>query len=165
MTSHRVLTGLASVALAVASVACGHADGAPARPSQGPRTLVVRHATVLDTRTRRTIPNRAIVIRGDRIVQVIADSSFVPQRDVEQIDARGRLTVPGLIDVHHHTSYVFPDSITPGGGAVSRLVMRPDSIAAYRRRWAAAYLPFGVTAVREVGGDDRYVDLMTAWMK
>ena len=153
MKTRSVSTCVVSVALVGAAVAYGRAHGALSRPSQSPRTLVVRHATVLDTRTRRTIPNRAIVMRGDRIVQVVADVSFVPPRGAEVIDARTRLTVPGLIDVHHHASYVFPDSITPGGGAVSRLVMRPDSIAAYRARWAAAYLPFGVTAVREVGGD------------
>jgi imidazolonepropionase-like amidohydrolase len=132
---------------------------------QGERALVVRHATVFDTRTRRTLPDRAIVMRGRRIVQVVADSALDTLSGAEVFDARGRLVVPGLIDVHHHSSYVFPDSITPGGGAVSKLIMQPDSIAAYRTRWAAAYLPFGVTAVREVGGDERYLPLMLAWMR
>ena len=129
----------------------------------------MRHATVLDTRTAKTLPDRAIVMRGDRIIQVVADSALDTLRGdlrgAQVLDARGRLVIPGLIDVHHHTAYVFPDSITPGGGAVSRLVMRPDSIASYRARWASAYLPFGVTAVREVGGDERYLALMTAWMR
>ena len=120
---------------------------------------------MLDTRTAATLPDRAIVMRGERIVQVVPDSALHALRGAEELDAKGRLVVPGLIDVHHHSSYVFPDSITPGGGAVSRLVMRPDSIAAYRTRWASAYLPFGVTAVREVGGDDRYLALMKAWSR
>ena len=102
-------------------------------------------------------------MRGDRIEQVVPDSALRPLREAEEIDARGRLVVPGLIDVHHHASYAFPDSITPGGGAVSKLIMRPDSIAAYRARWAATYLPHGVTTVREVGGDDRYMELARAW--
>jgi hypothetical protein len=42
--------------------------------------------------------------------------------------------------------------------------MRPDSIAAYHTRWAKAYLPFGVTAVREAGGDERYLELARVWM-
>jgi imidazolonepropionase-like amidohydrolase len=133
--------------------------------AQRPRALVVRHATVLDTRTAQTLPDRAIVIRGDRIVRVIPDSALGTERGFEVIDAGGRLVVPGLIDVHHHSAYVFPDSVTPGGGAVAKLVMRPDSIARYRARWAGAYLPFGVTAVREVGGDERFLPLMTAWMQ
>jgi imidazolonepropionase-like amidohydrolase len=128
-------------------------------------TLVVRHATVLDTRTGATVPNTTIVMRGDRITAVLPDSAYTARRTAADLDARGRLVVPGLIDVHHHTEYVFPDSITPGGGAVARMTMSADSIAAYRTRWAAAYLPFGVTVAREVGGNEQHLELMTAWMR
>jgi len=157
---------IAAVGVVVSIAACGRADGAAADDtSQRPTALVVRHATVLDTRTAQTLADRAIVMRGERIVQVVPDSALDSLRGAQELDARGRLVIPGLIDVHHHSAYVFPDSITPGGGAVSKLVMRPDSIAAYRTRWSAAYLPFGVTVVREVGGDDRYLDLATAWSR
>jgi len=162
--------GVRGIVLAIglpwSGIACGHADGAVAGDEGQPtRALVVRHATVLDTRNAKTLPDRAIVMRGDRILQVVPDSALDSLRGADEIDARGRLVVPGLIDVHHHTGYAFPDSITPGGGAVSRLAMRPDSIAAYRARWAAQYLPFGVTAVREPGGDERYLELMEAWSR
>jgi imidazolonepropionase-like amidohydrolase len=150
---------------ALAVVAGCTTERAAAKGAQGAGTLVVRHATVLDTRTARTLADRAIVISGERIVRVVPDSALGTLRTAQVFDARGRLVVPGLIDVHHHSAYVFPVSITSGGGAVAKLDMRPDSIASYRARWAAAYLPFGVTAVREVGGDERYLPLMTAWMR
>lgn len=133
--------------------------------SRGPASLIVRHATLFDTRTRRTIPNTTIVIRGDRIAAVAPDSSLATVRAPVEIDGRGRLVTPGLIDVHHHVDYAFPDSITPGGGAIARLVMTSDSIAAYRARWAANYLPFGVTVVREAGGNEEHLALMTAWAR
>ena len=173
MNTHRVprlAAAFACLATACVGIA-GCEAGSAGRPAatrtaaQPPRTLVVRHATVLDTRTAATLADRAIVMRGDRIVQVVPDSALDSLPGAEVVDARGRLVIPGMIDVHHHTAYVFPDSITPGGGAVSKLVMRPDSIAAYRTRWAAQLLPFGVTAVREVGGDQRYLDLMTGWSR
>ena len=50
------------LATSLTIAACGRADGAaPERPQQA-RALVVRHATVLDTRTRKTLPDRAIVM-------------------------------------------------------------------------------------------------------
>ena len=145
-------------------IACRGADVTPGQTAAR-RVLIVRHATVFDTRTRTTLGDQAIVIRGDRIVQVVVDSAREQIAGAQEIDAKGRLVTPGIIDVHHHSSYVFPDSITPGGGAVSKLMMRPDSIAAYRARWAKSYLPFGVTAVREAGGDERYLELMLQWMR
>ena len=42
--------------------------------------------------------------------------------------------------------------------------MHPDSIAAYRARWAREYLPHGVAVVREVGGGERHIELCRAWM-
>src|SRR4051794_15517858 len=165
MKSRARLTRLSAVATLTVAAGCT-SEGAAARVAQGtPHALVVRHATVLDTRTARTLVDRAIVMNGEWIVRVVPDSALDTLPGAQVIDARGRLVIPGLIDVHHHSAYVFPDSITSGGGAVSKLVMRPDSIASYRTRWAAAYLPFGVTAVREVGGDERYLPLMTAWMQ
>ena len=58
----------------VAAVGCRASEGAADEGVREPRSLVVRHATVLDTRTARTLPDRAIVMRSDRIVQVVADS-------------------------------------------------------------------------------------------
>ncbi|HUQ82012.1 MAG TPA: hypothetical protein VM076_12760, partial [Gemmatimonadaceae bacterium] len=52
---------------------CERADGAS---YQGVRPLVVRHATVLDTRTATTLRDRAIVMRGERIVRVVPDSAL-----------------------------------------------------------------------------------------
>ncbi len=43
--------------------------------------------------------------------------------------------------------------------------MAPDSIAAYRRRYAATYLPYGVTSVRDAGSEERDMPMLLAWMR
>ena len=130
-----------------------------------PADLVIRDATVLDTRTGRATPHRTVVVRGGRIAAVVPAGRAEVPRAVRVLEARGRLLTPGLVDVHGHSADVLADTVNETGNTVARgLSMAPDSIAAYRRRFARAYLPHGVTTVREAGGDDRYLALMRAWM-
>lgn len=150
--------------LVLACSACGGGASSRTATRTTPVTMAVRHATVLDTHSLAVHARTTILISGDRIAAVVPDDSAVGVRADVEIDAHDRLVTPGLIDVHHHIDYVFPDSITTGGGAVAKLSMNPDSISAYRRRWAAAFLPCGVTVVREVGGDDAHMPLWLAWM-
>ena len=126
--------------------------------------LVIVDATVFDARSRETLPHRTVVIEGDRIAAVLTADAPVPEAR-RAIEAGGRLLTPGLIDAHGHIDYILGDSISAGGGFIAHLSMEPDSIAAYRRRFAAAYLPYGVTTVRDVGSDDRQMPLLTAWME
>lgn len=122
---------------------------------------MIAGAGVLDVRTGKVTSGRAVVIDEGRIVGLVAEDEAPPA--TRRIEARGGLVTPGLVDVHHHTAFVLGDSVTPGGGFVARLSMEPDSIAAYRRRFARAYLPYGVTTVRDAGSDERHMPMLVAW--
>lgn len=105
-----------------------------------------------------------MVVDDGRITAVLAPGEQAPEYR-RSIEANGRLLTPGLIDVHSHSAYVLGDSISTGGGFIARLSMEPDSIAAYRRWFAEAYLPYGVTTVRDAGSDETQLALLTAWME
>ena len=67
--------------------------------------------------------------------------------------------------MHGHSADVLADTVNETGNTEARrLSMAPDSIAAYRRRYSDAYLPYGVTTVRDAGSDDRQLALLEAWM-
>jgi imidazolonepropionase-like amidohydrolase len=163
MPRPRHLDILAYPSLLLALAGCAGA-GSPGPAEAGTADLVIVDATVFDARSRSTLPHHTVVIEGDRIAAVLPADAPVPEAR-RAIDARGRLLTPGLIDVHSHIDYLLGDSISEGGGFIARLSMDADSIAAYRRRFAAAYLPYGVTTVRDVGSDDRQMPLLTAWME
>lgn len=127
--------------------------------------LYVSNANVFDSISGRTNAGRTIVIKDGLIVSVIQDEEAKITQGSDVIDAKGRLVTPGFVDVHHHFSFILGDSVTPGGGVIARLSMEPDSITAYRKRFAAEYLSCGVTTVRGAGDDEHYVELMRAWMK
>jgi imidazolonepropionase-like amidohydrolase len=62
--------------------------------------IVITNARLFDSHTLTTTPNTTIVIRGNRIESV--GSGDIP--DAEHIDAHGRTVLPGLWDMHVHTS-------------------------------------------------------------
>jgi imidazolonepropionase-like amidohydrolase len=152
---------MASIAFA-ATVA--YADGSGAETASPPADLVLRDVTVFDVRDRVARGGRTVVVEDGRISAVLEAGANAPEAR-RTIDGRGRILTPGLVDVHSHVDYVLGDSISAGGGFIARLSMDPDSIAAYRSRFAEAYLPYGVTTVRDVGSDDRHLPMLVAWMK
>jgi len=116
--------------------------------------LAITHAAVLDVRTGRVLGDRTVLVR-DGIIITIAPSTRATPSAGRVVDAHGRLLTPGLIDAHLHTFLILPDS----------LMMQPDSIQAYRRIFAETYLPYGVTAVRDVGSSERWMPMLLKWME
>lgn len=123
--------------------------------------LVIRNARVLDVADGEVLPERTVVVRGGEIARVLPPGPAPAGR--REIDAAGRLLTPGLIDAHSHLSYILGDSLSAGGGMITRLSTHPDSVARYRRRYARAYLPHGVTSVLDVGSSEADVEMLAAW--
>jgi imidazolonepropionase-like amidohydrolase len=127
--------------------------------------LLVVNAKLFDARTGDATPDMAVSVAGGIVRDVGRSERLADIEALRVIDAEGRLLVPGFIDTHGHLIDVLATSFGPGGGGIADLSMLPDSIAAYRRRFAGAYLPHGVTVVRDAGSSEEYVPLMKAWMK
>jgi imidazolonepropionase-like amidohydrolase len=126
--------------------------------------LAIDNVDVLDVRTGEVLRSQRVLV-DDGIIREVGDAAASRARAMRTVDADGRLLVPGLIDVHHHTEYILGDSITPGGGMVADLAMHPDSIAAYRRAFTDQYLPFGLTSVRDAGSSEENLPMLLQWME
>lgn len=68
-----------------------------------PKPLVLTHATVIDGRSPRPVPDATVVLSGGKIVR-IARGAVTPPADADVIDVQGRFVLPGLIDAHTHIS-------------------------------------------------------------
>jgi imidazolonepropionase-like amidohydrolase len=64
--------------------------------------LAFEHARLFDPVTRRLVPGTTVVVDGERIVRVGRDGSVAIPGDAEHIDARNRVMLPGLWDLHAH---------------------------------------------------------------
>ncbi|MFL5580451.1 MAG: amidohydrolase family protein [Gemmatimonadaceae bacterium] len=91
--------------------------------------VAITNGDVFDSERGVLLPNRTVVVRGERIVAVgPADSVAVPA-GATVIDARGKTVMPGMWDMHNH---LFTSSQTSRG---------PEQLAQ------------GVTSVRDLASD------------
>jgi imidazolonepropionase-like amidohydrolase len=120
-----------SVVLSWLFAAAAIVRAAEGRP---PTSLVIEHVALFDPVAGKMLPDRTIVIRGDRIVTVgAADAAVEIPAGAERIDGRGRFAVAGLIDAHVHLVHVL------------------DLAGISGERVLPLYLAVGVTSVRSAG--------------
>jgi imidazolonepropionase-like amidohydrolase len=87
--------------------------------------LVFVHANLFDAESAQTLPNRTVVITGNRITAVGNDGKVDLPRNAEIVDAAGKTLLPGLWDMHVH--------VQPGDGML--------------------HMACGVTSVRDLAND------------
>lgn len=122
MPSRNLAAACVAAALASATTeAATPADGATATPAparqagegEGPYDLlVIRGATLIDGAGAPPVGPMDIVIRGDRIVDILPagapgvplEERRPPQGAVREIDAHGAYVLPGFVDTHAHGS-------------------------------------------------------------
>jgi len=106
--------------------------------------LVLQNATILDTRAG-ALREGAVRVEGERIVEV-ADRT-IRHAGVREVDLRGRVLMPGLIDAHVHSVITTLN--------LAALQQRPVTLIAQEARHVLeAMLRRGFTSVRDAGGAD-----------
>jgi 5-methylthioadenosine/S-adenosylhomocysteine deaminase len=67
--------------------------------------LIIRNGTVLTLNDADDVHfGGTVVLDGDRIESVMAAGESVDAGDSREIDAEGKIVMPGLIDLHYHTA-------------------------------------------------------------
>lgn len=107
---------------------------APLALGQTARPLAITHVTVIDATGAAPRLDMTVIIVGERITAIGPAMKLKIPPNAEVIDATGKFLIPGLHDMHVHLTMT-PDP------AVSRAVMAPLLVA------------YGVTSVRDMGGD------------
>jgi hypothetical protein len=116
------------------ALACAQA-GTPERADNG--ALALTNVTVIAMNGTPALPGRTVVIRDGRIVSVSPTADAGVPESARVVDARGKFVIPGLWDMHVHTSR--------------------EGRARY---FWPLFLAHGVTGVREMGS---YLDTLLYW--
>jgi imidazolonepropionase-like amidohydrolase len=94
-----------------------------------------------------------IIVRGERIADILTDASKIPA-GAEVIDLRRYTAIPGLIDVHTHTTYYWDqNSKVPPFDQVGPPRLPAVSVFLAQEN-ARRTLEAGVTTVRDLGAND-----------
>lgn len=107
------------------------------------RQLVIVHVTVIDTNTGKALPDRNVVIHGDRIIAVEPGSTPITKGST-LVDGHGKFLIPGLWDMHVHltatTESALPLLVATGITNVRDMGGRLMQIDDWRSRIAAGIL-------------------------
>lgn len=99
-----------------------------AQPKQADRVVAITDVRVVDVRQGRSAGGQTVLVTGARITAIGPASRVVVPAGARRLSGAGRWLIPGLWDMHVHTS-------------------RPE-------RDLPLYLANGVTGVRDMGGED-----------
>jgi imidazolonepropionase-like amidohydrolase len=108
----------------------------PRKPARG---IVLRHVNVFDAESGKVLPDRTVVVEGDRITAVRpADDREDLPLEFDILDAPGKTLLPGLFDMHAH---LFGNdgllNLAAGVTSVRDLANDNDELQARLRRIAA----------------------------
>ena len=144
-SNHRVTRRLLILSLLICSLITSSFAQATKSPSSGKRNnrLVIRNAMVVDGNGTPASGPKDIVIEGNRITEIVGfdpisalqGTARRPAAGDAEIDATGKVVLPGLINLHGH--------IQDERGGV------PLPVEYCWKLWLAN----GITTVREVGGN------------
>lgn len=107
--------------------------------------ILFRNAAVLDPEQGELVPDRSVLVQGDRIVEV--GGPELRGSDPIVIDVRGRALMPGLIDAHVHVTAVTADLAALAEWSPAYVTARAAAVL-------AGMLHRGFTTVRDAGGAD-----------
>ncbi len=134
MSSRTALTGMTAALVLMA---------APAIAQDGMPTLIT-NVNVFDGKNEALIENANVVITDNLITAISTEELAVAGGTV--IDGGGRTLIPGLIDVHWHTSYCCTAQSTVVTGDILEVAIRGAM-------GSEQTLMRGFTSVRDVGGN------------
>src|SRR5690349_20795933 len=101
---------------------------------QGTRPLVINHVNLIDATGKPAQAEMTVIVAGNRIQTIARTDKVDIPVGAEIIDATGKYLIPGLWDSHIHLTIA-------AGQEVTRNLFAPSLVA------------YGVTTVREMGGD------------
>ena len=132
-------------AVSASALALLSAAATAAQPADAEQDLVIHAGAVIAVPGERALGPTTIVVRKDKIAQLLP--GYVDVGDAPVLDLKDRTVLPGLIDTHVHFSF------SPATRNWSAAIDTPEDVALFSFSNAKKTLEAGFTTVRDVGSD------------
>lgn len=143
------LSGRSAVSLiALATAACAQPSLFAGQDTAAADTLLITNVNVIPMTSDTVLENQSVLIENGRIMQVGPEGSIPVPAGRQVIDGHDGYLIPGLADMHVHLGLKLPQD-----GLANRAEMERD---------LSLYLPYGVTMVRQMRGDETALELREA---
>ena len=76
--------------------------GAGQAPRTSNPTLAITHVTIIDATGAPPVPDKTVVVAGDRIATIAKSAAVAVPAAAQTVDASGKFLIPGLWDMHAH---------------------------------------------------------------
>lgn len=111
-------------------------------------STVIKDVTLISAHLDQALPNRDVLIRDGRILDIIRSGTNYPSHDKRagwrkesrRIDGRGKFLIPGLIDSHVHLGH--NPMLDPGDGQAHKTLR-----SLYKRQLPRSFLYHGFTTL------------------
>jgi imidazolonepropionase-like amidohydrolase len=98
--------------------------------------LAITHAKLFDPDKKALVPNTTVLVDGPKVSWVGPDKKAKVPKGAEVIDAKGRVLLPGLFDMHQHLGEIDgPLDILHGVTTSRDLANDTDKLLALKKRW------------------------------
>ena len=123
------------------------------RSPQSEYELAIVNIDLFDSKNKKVLENKTILINADTIAAIVDDSKDVSALNI--IEGKGRLVVPGFVDTHTHLFHTFGDTDHA-----------PDSLNdSHRQKLGETYLKYGTTTIVEMGQTEKWISTSIEWQK
>jgi imidazolonepropionase-like amidohydrolase len=113
-------------------------------------SLVFEHVSIVDVRAGLIVPNQVVVIANSHILEIGHSSDIAIPHGIKPIDATGKFLIPGLWEMHAHTSsdQVSRDVVLPlfiANGVTGIRSMQADCLKDSNRSCSSISAPIDAT--------------------